>query len=279
MFRMRAGAKCPLSEKREQMILAHALTYSSIGLAVLAIVALPKASADEWDQKTIVSFSGPVEVPGQVLPAGTYVFKVVDSQSDRNIVEVYNKNESHLYGTFLAVPDYHLKPRGKTVISFEERAAGAPEAVKAWFYPGDNYGHEFVYPKVRASQLAQTSRQPVPSMPNELASNNKQSDKTQDNNSANVTALKQAPLKAQKPNQEEVDILEVFPVAPEAARNTQATPPANEQAYNDNQVASRQAMPDTLPKTGDNLPFFGLIGLVSLAAAGTIRYGASTKIR
>src|ERR1700758_3928834 len=83
-----------------------------------------RARADEWDQKTIFTFSGPVEIPGQVLTAGTYVFKLADSSSDRNIVQVFNKDENHLYGTFLAIPDYRMKTPSKPIITFEERAAG-----------------------------------------------------------------------------------------------------------------------------------------------------------
>ena len=118
------------------MHIAGIMAYASAGLLALSLV--PRAGADEWNQKTIMTFSGPVEIPGQVLPAGTYVFKLADSQADRNVVEVFNKDESHMYGFFLAIPDYRLKPRGKPIITFEERAAGAPEAVKAWFYPGDD---------------------------------------------------------------------------------------------------------------------------------------------
>jgi hypothetical protein len=80
--------------------------------------ALPQAKADEMDQKTVFTFSGAVEIPGQVLLPGTYVFKLMDSQSDRNIVQVFNKNENHLYGTFLTIPDYRLKPAGKPIITF-----------------------------------------------------------------------------------------------------------------------------------------------------------------
>src|SRR5579864_3801663 len=99
--------------------------------------------ASEMNQKTVFTFSNPVEMPGTVLPAGTYVFKLMDSPSDRHIVQVFNKDESQIFGTFLAIPDYRLKPSSDTALSFEERAAGAPEAIKEWFYPGRNYGHEF----------------------------------------------------------------------------------------------------------------------------------------
>src|SRR3984885_4914905 len=156
----------------------HNLKTSIVACACLLASMLPQAKADDWDQKTTFTFSGPVEIPGQVLSAGTYVFKLANSSSDRNIVQVFNKDENHLYGTFLAVPDYRMKPSGKSVITFEERAAGAPEAVKAWFYPGDNYGSEFVYPKVKAVELAKANKQPVPSMPTELAANTTKPAKT-----------------------------------------------------------------------------------------------------
>jgi hypothetical protein len=117
------------------------------GVGVLGSL-MPMAKADDWDQKTIFTFSVPVEIPGQALPAGTYVFKLANSSSDRNIVQVFNRDESHLYGTFLAIPDYRLKPAGRPIITFDERPIGTPEAVKAWFYPGQNYGHDFVYPEL-----------------------------------------------------------------------------------------------------------------------------------
>ncbi len=127
---------------------------------------------DEWDQKTIFTFNGPVEIPGQVLSAGTYVFKLADSSSDRNVVQVLGKDEKHLYGTFLSIPDQRLRPAGKPIITFDERAAGSPEAVRAWFYPGDDFGHQFVYPK----------------------------------KAPHVVAMKQASLKGQQPAEEEVEI-------------------------------------------------------------------------
>jgi hypothetical protein len=206
-------------------------------IGVLGVM-LPQAKADESNQETVFTFSGPVEIPGQVLEPGTYVFKLMESMSDRNVVQIFNKDETHMYGTFLAIPDYRLKPTGKTIITFEERAAGAPEAVRAWFYPGDNYGHEFVYPKVRAVELAKANKQPVASMPDELA--------------ANTTTMKQAPLKAQKPTGEEVEIAEVFLLLP-------PTPAAA-----------------NLPTTASSLPLVGLIGLLSLATAGLLRYISGT---
>jgi hypothetical protein len=178
-----------------------------LGLGLLGGM-IPRAIADESDQKTIFTFSGPVEIPGQVLEAGTYVFKLADSQSDRDIVQVFNKDQTRLYGTFLAIPDERLRPAGKPFITFEEAAGGSPEAVKAWFYPGDNSGHEFVYPKTRAVALAKANNTPVASMPAELAANTTKPTATV--KEPHIVAMSQAYLKAQKPTGEEVETAEVF---------------------------------------------------------------------
>jgi hypothetical protein len=230
---------------------AKILAFAGVGL--FGIMMLPQAKADDWDQKTVFTFSGPVEIPGRVLEPGTYVFKLADSQSDRNIVEVFNKKENHLYGIFLAIPDYHLKPAGKPILTFEERAAGAPEAVRAWFYPGENYGHEFVYPKAKAMALAKANNTPVASMPNELAANTTKP--TNNMNEPHVMAMKQAPLKAQKPTQEEVEITEVF------------APPPQQQAA--------AQMPAKLPRTASFFPLIGLLGLVSFGTAGALRVASA----
>jgi len=135
--------------------------FASPGLFVVMLVALmlaPLVRADEWNKETIVRFSRPVEVPGQVLPAGKYVFKLADSQSDRRIVQIFSEDRTTLLATILANPDYRLEPSDKTVISMEERPSGSPEAVGSWFYSGDNYGSKFVYPTER--MVLATNSQP-----------------------------------------------------------------------------------------------------------------------
>jgi hypothetical protein len=140
----------------------------SLALCLLVVGFSTGAQADEWNKKTIVTFSQPVEVPGvgaQVLPAGTYVFRLVDSTSNRNIVRILSADESHIYTTILAIPNYRLNATDKTVMTFRERAAGQPEAIRAWFYPGNTFGQEFVYPKFRAIELAKVTGEPVLAMP------------------------------------------------------------------------------------------------------------------
>jgi hypothetical protein len=166
-------------------------------LALFCTLALPSAvMADEWDQVTKLTFSDPVEVPGQVLPAGTYWFTLGDNDSDRNIVQIWNADRTHLVTTILAIPDYRQKTPEKTIINFEERPSGQPEAIQSWFYPGNNFGEEFVYPKTRAKQLAKQTGRPVLSMPDEQASNAahiKQASVTAVNSSGEEIAVEKLP--------------------------------------------------------------------------------------
>src|SRR3984957_16742160 len=137
------------------------------GLALACALLAPSVKADEWNRKTEITFSAPVEIPGVhlagwgVLPAGTYVFKIFDSQSDRHIVQIFSQDETTVYATILAIPNYRLKATDKTVMTFRERPVGEPEALRAWFYPGRNWGEEFVYPKAKAVELAKITNTPV----------------------------------------------------------------------------------------------------------------------
>jgi hypothetical protein len=178
----------------------YVLTLLSAGVFV--------ANSSVSDKLTIFTFSQPVELPGVTLPAGTYAFKVLDSLADRNIVQVFDKDQRKLYATVLAIPDYTPQPSNKTIIKFSETTPGAPKAIKEWFYPGESMGWEFVYPKKRATELAKASNQSVPSMPNNLTSNITQP--AQSSSDSSVTALKNAPIKAEKPSGEEGEVAEVF---------------------------------------------------------------------
>src|ERR1700741_2908176 len=106
---------------------------TTLGMALVGMMFTPSAQADDWNRKTVITFSGPVEIPGVhlagwgVLPAGTYVFKILNSQSDRHIVQIFSKDELTVYATILAIPNYRLKATDKTVITFRERPAGPPQ--------------------------------------------------------------------------------------------------------------------------------------------------------
>lgn len=229
-------------------------------LALMSVMLTPSARADAWDRKTVITFSGPVEIPGVhlqgygVLPAGTYVFKILDSQSDRHIVQIFNKEETMVYATILAIPNYRLKATDKTVMTFRERPAGQPEALRAWFYPGRNWGEEFVYPKSRAIELAKATNTVVLFTPAEITPEVAEPIKTADE--PVVVELKKAPIMAIKPSGEEVEIAQV--VTP---------PPAAEL-----EVAREAPKAKVLPETSSALPLIGLLGLLALGGASALRF-------
>src|SRR6476619_84294 len=141
-------------------ILMRVLKAFWCAAAITAFVA-PAAHADEWNKKTILTFSGAVQVPGATLPAGTYVFKLADIPGNRHVVQVFDKDEKKIYTTILAIPNDRLEPTDKPVVLFSERASGVAQAIKVWYYPGDRIGDEFVYPKSQAMKIAKATHQRV----------------------------------------------------------------------------------------------------------------------
>jgi hypothetical protein len=222
-----------------------------LALSLLGATLAPGARADEWNKKTVMTFSQPVEIPGQVLPAGTYTFKLADSLSDRHIVQVFNADGTQIIATILAINNYRLQPTGKTAITFAERSGDNPEALKAWFYPGDNFGQEFVYPKQRAIQLAVASHEPVPAL------------------AVETTDLKMAPIVAETPEQKEVPVAEAIQTAPPVAEATTPAPVAEEK------TPAPVAETKQLPKTASPIPLIALLGLASLGVAFTLKRLAS----
>jgi hypothetical protein len=223
-------------------------------MALTGLALTTMARADEYNEKTVVTFSGPVAIPGVhlkgwgVLPAGTYVFKLVDSESDRNIVQIFSADEKTVYATILAIPNYRLKATGKTVITFRERPAGEPEALRAWFYPGRNWGQEFVYAKSAAVEIAQSTKTAVLFTPAELPLEVSEPIKTVDE--PVIAQLKQAPIQAVQPTGEEVEVAQVV------------TAPPPEQLT---------ATVAKLPATASNLPLIGLLGFLALGVAFVLR--------
>jgi hypothetical protein len=203
---------------------------------------------DEWNKKTILTFSQAVEVPGIVLPAGQYVFKLADSLSNRHIVQIYNAAEDQIFATILAIPHYRMEPPEETIILFEERRADQPHAIHAWFYPGQTIGQEFVYAKNRALELVRETHQPVLSgevRPTETPAE-----------------LEKTPVVEITPDEKEVEVAEVEsePV-PTAAPVVEAPVTA----------APEPAREPELPKTASPLPLVGLLGTCALGLAGLIR--------
>jgi hypothetical protein len=207
-----------------------------VALALLLLIGLAwtPAQADQWSKKTVLTFTQPIEIPGgKVLPAGSYTFKLFDSHTYRHIVQIWNEDGSELLATILAIPNYRLEPTGETTIKFEERPGTAPSALRAWFYPGDLFGQEFVYPKARAVQLAQASREIVPAVTVEPT----------------PSTLETVPLVAITPEKKELPLTEAIQVVPPQKPAPSLAPV----------TAAKE-----LPKTASPLPMIALFGLVSI---------------
>lgn len=218
-----------------------------VGLAVLGAMLPGAVRADEYNKKTVMTFSAPVEIPGQILPAGSYTFKLMDSPSDRHIVQVFNADGSQIIATILTINDYRLHRTSETVVKFAERSGDQPEALKAWFYPGDNFGQEFVYPKQRALELAAEEHEDVPALP------------------ADSTDLSTVQIVAITPEQKEVPVTEAIQTTAPATEDTTAAPVAEDA------TPAPAAEQQELPKTASPIPLIALLGLASLGLALVVR--------
>jgi hypothetical protein len=114
-------------------------------LVISGSLFVPHARGDEEDKKTVLTFSAPFEIPGRSLAAGTYVLKVLNSQTERNIVLIYDADETHFITSVSAITASRLEPADDTVITFDYQSANGIPLLKTWFYPGDDTGLEFVY--------------------------------------------------------------------------------------------------------------------------------------
>lgn len=228
------------------------------GVALIAAAVTPSAKADQWDKKTVITITEPVQVPSccdpdhvVVLQPGTYVLALVDSLSDRHIVRVFQQDEKTVVTTILAIPNYRLKPTDKTAFQFWETPAGQPRAMRAWFYPGDNFGQEFAYPKTRSAEIAKAAHAPVPAVVVETEAE-----------------LKTAPVVVVDEKGEEK------PVEVVVAKSEPPVQPAPEPQVTTAVEAATPVheapAPAPLPDTASPYPLFGLIGLGSVIASRLI---------
>ena len=126
------------------------------GALMVGLFAGPSAravQASEADRLTYVTFSGPVEVPGVGLSAGTYIFKLADPETSR-VIQVLSKDGKTVYASFFSRPDRVWPSANGTIVTFHDGLAGAPQAIKTWFFPGETTGFEFVYPPEQALGIA-----------------------------------------------------------------------------------------------------------------------------
>jgi hypothetical protein len=245
-------------------MMKHKLAPIAFALALVGIAMATSASAQtNLNQRTVLTFSQPIEVPGKVLPAGTYTFELHESQMNRHIVQVYDADGKKLITTFLAVPNRRLEATTDTVVRFAEVAPGQPQAMRAWFYPGQTVGQEMVYGKTRAQELATTANVIVPAVDDTFYTTpTVDTMKTADVVSVNperttATAPATQPAPADPPRP--VAAPAPQPVTPAPATAPAATTPREE-----------------LPSTASSLPLIALFGFVTLALGLALR-GYSTN--
>jgi len=236
--------------------------WIGMALAVFGLFSAFTAAGDE-SNKTVLTFNQPVEIPGQVLPAGTYTFKLVDSINDRHVVQIFNADGSQIIATVLTIPDYRLQATDQTLIKFGEVPVGSPDVIRAWFYPGETVGQEFVYPKARATQLAKASNAPVPAITADVT---------------DIDALKTASIVAVTPDEKEMPVAAAIQTTPlDNTRNVDKVAPVATVATTSPSVAGTTGATQTahnppptatrLPKTASALPLILMLGLGSIGLA------------
>jgi hypothetical protein len=218
------------------------------GVALVAAAVTPLANADQWDKKTTITINEAVEVPDCcnadhviVLQPGTYVIALaIASQSDRHTVRIFQQDGKTVVTTMLAIPNLRLKPTGKSVFQFWETPAGQVPQMRAWFYPGDNFGQEFAYHKTKSIEIARVARAEVPAAVVETEA---------DLDTAPVVIVNE------KGEEKPVEVLVAQNEPPPAFVTTQTA------------AVVETPAPAELPHTASEYPLFGLLGLGAVIAS------------
>jgi hypothetical protein len=261
------------------------------------------AAAQPADRTTYVTFSGPVSIPGKTLPAGTYTFRLADSPADRHIVQIFDREQSQLFATLLAVPAERNQPQGDPVITFKETPSNMPPALRFWYYAGETAGNEFVYPKNQAMTIARASGEGVMAIDSEstnvqdwkgtpervTASAEPQSAATAATGTTASTTSEPTTTSAQPTS---------TPAQPAPQPTTTAAQPSSQPTTTPAPMASApeqpaaaptttpdrtvgtsgRTEPNELPRTAGELPAVGLIALVALAGAFALRVARKAAV-
>jgi hypothetical protein len=211
-------------------------------------------SVDAQQRRTKVRFNAPIEIPNpstrtgvMTLPPGEYMFALVETGTSHHVIRVSDVSGNTVHSMVMTIPDYRLNATSKTVMYLGERPAGSPPAIKSWFYPGENMGERFVYPKARAQVLAAEAKQPVPSRAAEGAI------------TANETVQVQTPTKTEVA----YDAKLFAPVDAGDTAGVEGEP-----------VSTVASAGRTLPRTASSAYAVGLAGLLLLGAGLALRGSA-----
>jgi hypothetical protein len=270
------------------------------------LVGTAAAQDNNWNQRTYFTFSGPVALPGKTLPAGTYLFRLLDSPSNRHIVQVFDRDERKILLTALALPAERLTPAEEPEVRFMETPADQPAAIRTWWFPGRTIGHEFIYPREQAMRLAAASKSPVLTVASDASTTEEMKNaelarvdeqgktmpaESEQRAASDVTgkavtgqtemAAEQAKTETQPEAQPES---QTAMTEPQSTPATPSAPETPETAAQETQAAERaeatepttdavrtSAERTELPGTATPLPLIALVGLGSLAGAAALR--------
>ena len=263
---------------RTKLFLACALAFA------VSLAGTSAFAQDPANQITYFTFSAPFELPGgKVLPAGKYTFKIMDSPSNRHVVQVLSEDQKTMHATILAIPAQRTDPPSEPEVRFMETAANQPPAVRTWWYPGRTIGHEFIYPKDQARRLAARQKEGVLTVAG--TANETEQMRTADLTRINATGEESA---AESANTAQRTTAQTRTGQTTAGQTTtaQTTPAPSERTATQTPQSTRTdtttqtgtAGSDTtrpartrLPRTASPLPLFGLLGLGSLLGAAALR--------
>jgi hypothetical protein len=273
-------------------------TILGLGLSVTLFASAVQAQPE--DKRTYFTFSGPIALPSVTLPAGRYLFRIVDTTTSRKVIQVLDENQKKAYSMANTIPDQRRDaPKDATVV-FYESARGTPAAVKSWWYPGETIGYQFIYPRTQAKQIAKATGQPV-------LTTKTDSTKTEETKSADLTRVDangrdvdvNAPdaagqsaannngFRDQSANSTvfnrntptpEQQNESVNRTPPQAAQNGAVSSGSSQDRFNSRNANNNPRTTRTeLPRTASNLPFIGLIGMLSALGFVTLRFGPSLR--
>jgi hypothetical protein len=212
--------------------------WAVCGVAVVVALTAGAALAQTHDKRTVFTFNGPIALPGVTLPAGDYLFRIVDTNTTRKVIQVLSGDGKTPYAMLHSIPDIRVEASHNPEIRFMETAKGNPSAVKTWWYPGERIGYEFIYPKEQARLLAKESTEPV------------------------LTTK----VEAAKPETAELE--RITPKGEEVAVVAEPEPIVPTGIVQEGLLAEART---ELPVTATRIPVFGLIGLLAVALAGGLR--------
>jgi hypothetical protein len=247
------------------------LIVTALVIALVSVFAGTTAAQTDTRDRTFLTFSGAVEMPGVTLPAGTYVFKLADTPS-RNVVEVWNREENKMIGHWLFVQAERPDVSQDTVVMFKETAAGQTPAVHFWYYPGEKIGKEFVYPKRQALAIASRTNERVLSTDGEVGA---QASVSSVDASGKVTEWtpEKAPAPQPQVSSDRNSIESAVPApAPQPERQIARAEPAPAPQVTRPAPAPAPQRTEPLPQTASPLALSTLIGLLSLAGAAGTRF-------